>query len=510
MTRLRRRRLRLVPTLALLTGAAIVLSGCAAGTGPAAQDASATPVSGGTLDFAIQVAPSDIDPHNGSSSFSEGLVIVNIADKLIYQDPETGELQPWLATEWSSNDDSTVFDITLRDDVTFSDDTPLTPEVVKENFDILANGDADLGVIPVTAFWREYDKTEVTGDNTLRVTFKQPSAGFPQALSHYYSGILGSSTLKLQKEERTKPENIVATGPFTVSEHVYQEKTVLTRRDDYNWAPASAEHQGPAYLEQINFRVVPEPSVRTGALLSGEVDAILDVNLTDEEAISQAGYELLSQVIPGRDIALDLHTDTFPTNELAVREAIKYGWDREALESTVLTDSYDVATSVVSNRVPGYVDHSDDLRYDPELAESILDDAGWVVGDDGIREKDGKRLTVSLLSAPLLVPNKPSFELIQQNLKEIGIELDLNILPPADAWGARETQDWNIEVWNQSRDDSVVIEQSYSPEWNNNAKLSEGDEYWDKAIEVLSPLSSTTDVAKRAEYAAAAQDWILN
>src|SRR5205085_11601254 len=128
-----------------------------------------TPVTGGTLKFAVQSAPKNIDPHNGSSSFSEGLVIVNIADKLVYQDPATGKLEPWLATKWTTNKDSTKFDFTLREDVTFSDGTPLTADVVKKNFDLLGHGDKTLGVIPVTTFWKNDVGTTVTGQYTLTV-----------------------------------------------------------------------------------------------------------------------------------------------------------------------------------------------------------------------------------------------------------------------------------------------------------------------------------------------------
>src|SRR5690606_10893403 len=114
------------------------------------------------------------------------------------------------------------------------------------------------------------------------------------------------------------------------------------------WAPASRGHNGDAYLDEVEIRVVPEASVRTGALRAGEVDAILDVNISDEAPLAAEGYRIVPQLIPGRDIAFDFKTDVFPTNDRAVREAVSLGWSRDAIEKTVLTDSYRISSSVVS------------------------------------------------------------------------------------------------------------------------------------------------------------------
>ncbi|GCE45003.1 dipeptide transport system permease protein DppB [Rhodococcus wratislaviensis] len=117
---------------------------------------------------------------------------------------------------------------------------------MKENFDLLGFGNKELGVVPVSAYWGGYLRTEVIDPSTVKVTLDKPSAGFLQGLSMYFAGILGHTTLQLRKEDRALPQNIVATGPFVVTEHVYQEKTVLRKREGYNWEPASRGHNGAA------------------------------------------------------------------------------------------------------------------------------------------------------------------------------------------------------------------------------------------------------------------------
>ncbi|MET8649359.1 MULTISPECIES: ABC transporter substrate-binding protein [Nocardia] len=491
--------------------AAAVLTGCAAsGNRVTGADDSATPVAGGSLRFAVLDAPANLDPHSGSS-YPESLITSNITDKLTYQNPETGAIEPWLAKSWEIDDRLTEFTFHLRDDVTFSDGSKFTADSVKENFDLLGRGNKELGIIPVTAYWVGYRDTVVVDPLTVKVSFDRPNAGFLQALSLYFSGIVGHSTLQLPKDQRGLARNLVTTGPFTVTEHVYQQKTVLKKRAGYNWAPASRKHSGEAYLDTVEIDVIPEAGVRTGSLRSGQVDAILDVNNTDETPLRNEGYRIVPQLIPGRDISLDLKTDLFPTNDRAVREAVKLGWNRDALAKTVLTDSYKVSSSVISSRVPGYVDFSAELKQDQKKAEQILESAGWTKGSDGIRvDRDGRRLELSLLGINNLVNNKPAYELIQQDLRKIGIDLKLNVLPIPDyTAAATQQQRWNIQVANQSRADVAVLEQVYSPQYGNMSKLAQTDPLYQQAITALSAVSTTLDPGRRAAAAEAAQRFLL-
>lgn len=491
---------------------ATVMTGCAAsGNRAPAGDDRGTPVAGGTLRFAVLDAPANLDPHSGSS-YPESLITSNITDKLTYQNPQTGAIEPWLAKSWEIDPALQEFTFHLRDDVTFSDGSKFTADSVKENFDLLGFGNKQLGIVPVTAYWVGYVGTAVIDPATVKVRFDRPNAGFLQALSLYFSGILGHSTLQLGKEQRALAQNIVGTGPFTVAEHVYQQKTVLRKRAGYNWAPASRKHNGEAYLDAVEIAVIPEAGVRTGALRSGTVDAILDVNNTDEAPLSAEGYRIVPQLIPGRDIALDLKTDLFPTNDRSVREAITLGWNRDALAKTVLTPSYAVSSSVVSKGVPGWVDFSQDLRQDQRRAEQILDEDGWKKGADGIRvDREGRRLELALLGINNLVNNKPAYELIQQDLRKIGIDVRLNVLPIPDYTAAStQQQRWNIQAANQSRADIAVLEQVYSPQYTNMSKLAPTDPAYQQAIDTLSALSKTLDPAQRAKAAEAAQKFLLD
>ncbi|MGO2660286.1 ABC transporter substrate-binding protein [Mycetocola reblochoni] len=503
--------------LAVAVAAAAIVVPTLSGDGaPAAEGGDdGTPVAGGTLEFALIDYQRSPDPHWGTN-YAESIVADNITDKLTWQDPDTGEITPWLATSWDVNDELTEYTFHLRDDVTFSDGSPFNAEAVKANFDQYVHGDEALGINPNGAvLFPNYEGTTVDDEYTATVTFSQPSASFLQASSFTANagpGFLSLATLALSAEERTDPTAIIGTGPFVYEEWTEQVRTVLDKREGYDWAPPALEHDGEAYLDRIVFNVIPEASVRTGSLQSGEIDATLDVGTTDEAPLEAAGLTVISRQVSGTAIFFNFNTSLAPTNDLAVRKAIQLGWDRGAVEKTVLTDNYSVAGSILADTVSGYADYSDSvLRYDPDEAERLLDEAGWTLGSDGIREKDGERLQVKLLGISNLVANKPAYESVQQDLAAIGVDLELNVLPLADyaAAVASAPTDWNVVAANRSRNDPAVLNLQFSPLIGNGSYIADDFEGREDIIERLGRLELTLDPEERAGYAKDAQDLIL-
>jgi peptide/nickel transport system substrate-binding protein len=500
----------------LIAALGIVWAAVAGKTDTASAGGDGTPVSGGTLEFALLDYQRSPDPQWGTN-YAESIIGNNITDKLTWQDPKTGEITPWLAESWEYNKELTEFTFHLRHDVTFSDGTPFNAVVVKANFDQYVHGDQKLGIVGTGAVLLPgYIETKTPDEFTAVVRFKQPNASFLQASSftaNAQPGFLSLSTLAKSAEERTNPKNVIGTGPFVYESWQEQVKTVLVKRKDYNWSPPALHHQGPAYLDKIVFNTIPEASVRTGSLRSGTIDATLDVGTTDEEPLKAAGFSIISRQVSGTAIKWDLNTSLFPTNDLAVRKAIQRGWNRDAIANTVLTKSYTIAHSVLASSVAGFADHSGTaLKYDPDGAKRLLDEAGWVPGADGIRVKDGKRLEVKVLGINNLVANKPAYESIQQDLKQIGIDVKLTILPLADAAAeqAKAKTKYNARAGNRSRNDPGVLRLSYSPQLDNSVYLPENFPGYDEIVATLDKLDSTLDPAKRKEYAKAAQDLIVD
>ncbi|MDR2564978.1 MAG: ABC transporter substrate-binding protein [Bifidobacteriaceae bacterium] len=482
---------------------------------PADKDSPSGPVTGGTLNFAVYSPQSTPDVHAGTN-YTEAIIGDNITDKLTWQDPDTGEITPWLAESWEYNDHLTEYTFHLREGVTFSDGSPFDADAVKANYDQYVFGDPALDIQPNGAtLFPGYQGTEVVDEHTVRIRFDRPSAGFLQGSSftaNNQPGFLSLATLAKSAEERTNAKNVIGTGPFVYEEWVENVRTVIVKRPDYNWAPPALKRQGPAYLDKVVVNILPEGSVRTGALRSGEVDAILDVTPTDEGPLSDAGFEIVARQASGSTYYLNLIPGVFPTDDLNVRKAVQLGWSRENVRKTALSDSYTDGTSAVGDTVNGYVDYSGTaLRHDPEEAKRLLEQAGWEEGPDGIRVKDGKRLEIRHFGISNVVPVKASLESIQQDLADIGIDFQVNVLAGPDfaAAVAKASTEYNAVSLNRSRNDIAVLNTLYNPTIDNGAYIREDFGGYADLVNTLGKLEETLNAKERKGYAKDAQDKLV-
>lgn len=415
--------------LAAAAGVAIaaLLAGCAGATASAPSAATGgEPQSGGTLTYLEPQTWNTLYPGSGGF-YPNGGIINNIADRLLYQDPETLELEPWIAVELPEvNEDATEYTFTLRDDVTYSDGTPLDAENVAKNFDLLGLGDPDR-TFTVSEQVTNYESSEVVDDRTVRFHFSAPAPGFAQATSAINAGLLSNDTLDRTSDE-FGPGNateIIGSGPFVIADEEIGTRIRLEARDDYDWAPPSLEHQGRAHLDAIDYVVAAEDSVRVGTVTSRQAHIARQIEAPDEAQFEAEGLNLLASATNGVNNGLSFRPRDPITAELAVRQALIAGIDREAILETLFTDSYPLATGALATTARGYTDTSEFYEYDPERAEQLLDDAGWVVAGDGVREKDGTRLSLTVNEALPQPRSREVITLIQDQLAEIGVEIEL-------------------------------------------------------------------------------------
>ncbi len=447
---------------AIAVTAALALSACAGGASPAAsssEDGDASPVEGGDLTFAVANDPISLNP-SGTGSGNDTLYVTRqLVDSLLYQNPETGALEPWLATSYTANSDATEFTFELRDDVTFSDGTPFTADSVKATFDdIVAAGALSQAVSAFVG----YASTDVVDADTVEVRFSTPNAAFPNSAASVALGIVGASTLEVPYADRADGSALVGTGPFTLDSYTKDTATVLTARDDYAWAPEALGNTGRAHLDTITFQIVPEASVRTGSLTSNQVDVIGGVQPTDVETLDASGFPLVWRGNPGITFGLSFNQSRPIVSDITVREAISAAIDATTVRDTALNDYFNVATSVLAKNTPGFADQSSYFTYDPDHAAELLEDAGWTGGSDGIREKDGQKLQLKLWWITNFGPNQTSLELIQQELKAVGIDLVLQSGTVPEFLEAQKNGDFDIVWGNASRADGDILRTSFS------------------------------------------------
>ncbi|MFI6787709.1 TIGR04028 family ABC transporter substrate-binding protein [Nonomuraea sp. NPDC050383] len=496
------------PVLASLAAAvaACLLSACGGGGAPAAGAAAAAgkPVYGGTLTYLEHQAPTCLYlPAAGF--YPNGGVLNQLTDKLTWQNPETLEIEPWIATSWEVNKDATQYTFHLRDGVTFSDGTPLDADAVAANFDVYGKGDPALK-LPVAEFVNNYERSEVIDNKTVRFHFGKPSPGFLQGTSVIGAGLVSKKTISLPYEEQCQLKNVVGSGPFTLAGQVVDKEIDLAARKDYDWAPKSSAHQGRAYLDQIKIIVTPEDNVRVGALTSGQADYVRYVQAYDEQTVKNAGFTIRAEPTRGVNNGLYLRPANSILRDVKVRRALQKGTNAKEVVDTLFTPSYPVATSVLSHLAQGYVDLSKELAYDPDAAAKLLDEAGWAKGADGVREKDGRKLQLGVFVSGPQPLSKQTLELVGQQWAKLGVKLEIR---PADA-GTQAVDIKNAEKTAIAhsmvgRADQDVIKSHFHTK-NRDVILS-NDKTLDRLLEEESALA---DVAKRNAKVAEIQRYVID
>jgi peptide/nickel transport system substrate-binding protein len=337
--------------------------------------------------YGLTLAPSGIDPHVNASS-ELGIPLTSVYDTLVWQDLD-GTFVPGLAESWEVSPDGLIYTFHLRRGVTFHDGTPFNAHAVKSNLDRIV--DPETKSQKAVFMLGPYDHAEVVDDHTVEVHLTEPFALLLDSLSQVYLGM--ASPAALEKWGIDYQMHQVGTGPFMVKEYMPKDHLTLVRNPDYNWAPAIFGHQGPAYLEEVEFRFFVEPATRALALESGEAHVMGEIPPQDAQHLSEAtDFQLIPVALPGTSLQVFLNTQRSPTDDLQVRQALIYASDREAIVAAIFKDLSPVAHGPLNAVTIGYDKGISELYdYDTGTAKGLLAAAGWVDADgDGIREKEGQ------------------------------------------------------------------------------------------------------------------------
>ncbi len=359
---------------------------------PEAEEAPAA-ASGGILNIGIAIEPETLDP--GDAVYvQEQFILQSLFDSLLSIAPD-GSLHPGLASAWEPNTDYSEFTFTLREDVTFHDGTPFTAEAVKASFDHI-NSEAILESGGKSLLQdHQYVETIVVNDYTVTVKFGASYPLFLRDAARQWLSI--SSPAALEKYGTDYGRNPVGSGPFKFGQWDAQSQIVLERNPDYNWGPEFATHQGPALLDQVVFRILPEAATRLTAFETGEILIASEPPALDAIAMADSGAASIQTFAqPGIPAVLMINATKAPTDDINVRKAMILAVNQKELAQTAFQSLGLPAYSVISPSTWGYDEESAKLyRYNLEEAGRLLEESGWVDSDgDGIREKGGAKLTI--------------------------------------------------------------------------------------------------------------------
>src|SRR5215471_8782451 len=262
-----------------------LLAGAAAGVGATAAARAGGPLlrglglgaaeaaaAGGTLTVGGTDLDDTLDPQ--VTNFDSVIrITLNVCEPLVWE-PTPGRFVPGLADSWSISPDAKAYTFKLRRGVKFHDGTPLNAEAVKFTMDRVVAPETKAGQSHDQL--GPYDHTDVVDDLTARIVMKEGYAPLLTNLNGYLGIVSPTAVKKMGLAEFAR--HPVGTGPFMFKEWVNKDHVTLVKNPDYNWGSSYFKHTGPAYLDEVVYKIIPEPSVRTGTLKTGETHIIDEVD----------------------------------------------------------------------------------------------------------------------------------------------------------------------------------------------------------------------------------------
>jgi peptide/nickel transport system substrate-binding protein len=355
----------------------------------------------GTMAYGVAMGNAGLNPHDGYSGWSA--VRYGVAETL-FQFNASMELEPWLATGYEQIDEYTV-KIDLRDDVTFSNGNKMTGEAVKACLEsLIADHDRapkDLQIKSITA-----------DEQSITIVSEKKIPGLVNYLCDPYAAIID------MKAGVSEDKNVVGTGPYVATKVTDTDISLEANKEYWNGTPKVAK---------VNIKSITDGDTLTMALQSGEIDAAQGLPYASLELFQNDDRYTISSTNTSRVYQVGLNFNSKIIQDKAVRSAMAMALDKQGFTSVLLQGNGEPAVGPfpVNFKFGGNTVKGTD--YDIEGAKKLLEAAGWVDTDgDGIREKNGQKLSIDWLTytsrqeLPLLA------ESAQASYKKVGIDVKVN------------------------------------------------------------------------------------
>ncbi|MEU0572729.1 ABC transporter substrate-binding protein [Nonomuraea sp. NPDC005983] len=410
--------------------AALALFATACGGAPPGGQAS-----GGTFTYAISADPGVLDPAMGVLSVTN--TVLSLAYDTLVGADSAGRIVPGLAEKWDVRPDAVTF--TLRKDVTCSDGSKLTPADVAENVNHIADPATKspvYGVLVPSGMKAEADDAAGT------VTLSTPKPfGFILESSRLLFIVCGKGV----KDRPLLARGTSGSGPYTLTEAAPGDHYTFKVRRDYAWGPGGATAR--ELPERVVLKIVPNEQTAANLLVAGSLNGATFYGPDRARMESTPGIGKLHPSTSNGQFFYHQGDDR-PTKDVAVRRALTQAVNLKELAGIAGSGSGRPPTGLVldprpckGDSVTGHVP-----GYDTAAAGSALDAAGWKAGPDGVRVKDGKRLTLRLLYATTRGPGvQAAAEYLAAAWQKAGAEVKLNgVLDTKMSESLNATQDWDV------------------------------------------------------------------
>ena len=374
------------------------------------------------------------------TTWSPSSDIVNmIQDTLVALDWDGKTVIPYLAKSWQISEDGKTYTFKLRDDVQFCSGKKFTSADVLYSFKRLLDPDTKA---PLK--WRAGNIKELRAPDPTTVEYElnEPFADLMMNLVSFTMAIHNKESVeKHGKDYGTQA--VDGTGPWCFESWQPRTEIVLKRHDAYKWGPSMYQNKGPVKFEKLSIKIVPEDSARVAAMMGGQFDVTHQIPLQFIDQVQRAPMLQVQEAKPNFQLMYYGFKSNRPmVSDPRVREAMNIAINRAEIVKGIMLGNATPAYTFID---PAALDFNPEtktiIKEDVERAKKLLDEAGWTVGADSFRYKDGVKLAPKVLFTQVSYFGRVS-EAIQGYMRKIGV-------------------DWNIIGYNSTIAFSKMSEQDY-------------------------------------------------
>jgi peptide/nickel transport system substrate-binding protein len=430
----------------------------ASATGLWSRAAAAAPSKGGNFRFGVHDGNTS-DTHDPGTYVTRQMIFLahQYRSYLTLIEPG-GALGPDLATEWSANDDASIWTFTLNADAVFHSGKPVTSRDVVAS---LNHHRGDDTTSAAKALLSSVTDIKADGDHTVVVELESGLADLPWLMTDYHFAICPANddgTIDWQSGD--------GCGPYKIDDGQFGVRWSLSRHEGW--------HLEGAYFDTIEMIVLNDPNARQTALVTGDVDAVSLVELKTLALLSRDPNIVVENVPSAAAITMPMHCDKAPFDNVDVRNALKLAIDRNEIIEKIAFGSATIGNDFhISPAMPYWPEDIPQREYDPDQARSLLKKAG----------AEGLEVSISVAES-VFSGAVDACVLYAEQAKKAGITVNV-VREPSDgyysdvwlkkpftmvSWGARPTPDvmfslaykadaaWNESNWKNERFNELLLQ----------------------------------------------------
>lgn len=420
------------------------------------------------LNIGMQLEPPHLDPTGGAAAAIDQVLYANVYEGLTRFTAD-GAVVPALAESWEISDDGLGYTFSLRDGVTFHDGSAFTAEDVKFSLD---RARAEDSTNAQKALFASISSVDVVDDTTVTVTLGEQNGAL------LFNLAWGDAVIVAPENEADLKTNPIGTGPFKFGDWIQGDRINLSENADY-WGDAPA-------LKSATFRFISDPTAAFAAMMAGDLD-VFPVFPAPENLLQFAAdprFQVLAGSTEGETI-LATNNKSGPFADVRVRKAVAHAINRQdIIDGAMFGFGTPIGTHFAPHH-PDYVDLTGNSVYDPDLAASLLAEAGY---------PDGFEATLKL---PPPSYARRGGEIIASQLRQVGIKLELINL---------EWAQWLEQVFRGKDYDLTIVSHTEPMDIGIYARPEYYFQYDSAEVQgLIADLAVENDAAKRTELLQTAQ-----